>query len=36
LRHIRALTQVFPEAAETAAASIDLIMRYPVAMDYDI
>jgi len=36
LRHIKTLTQVFPEAAETAAASIDLIMRYPVTMDYDI
>ena len=35
LRHIRALKQVFPEAAETAVASIDLIMRYPVAMDSD-
>jgi superfamily II RNA helicase len=35
LRHIRALAQVFPEAAETAKMSIDLIMRYPVEMDYD-
>jgi superfamily II RNA helicase len=35
LRHIRALKQVFPEAAETAEASIDLIMRYPVTMDSD-
>jgi ATP-dependent RNA helicase HelY len=30
LRHIRTLTRVFPEAAETSARSIELIMRYPV------
>ena len=30
LRHIRTLKQIFPEVAETSAASIDLIMRYPV------
>ena len=33
LRHIRALSQIFPEAAETAAISIDLIMKEPVIMD---
>ena len=34
LRHIRGLKQVFPEAAETAARSIDLILREPVVPDY--
>jgi len=33
LRHIRGLRQVFPEAAETAARSIDLILREPVVFD---
>jgi ATP-dependent RNA helicase HelY len=36
LRHVRTLTRVFPEAAKTAAKSIERIMRYPVVMDYDI
>jgi ATP-dependent RNA helicase HelY len=36
LRHVRTLTQVFPQAAKTSAKSIELIMRYPVVMDYDI
>ncbi|MGD8891738.1 MAG: DEAD/DEAH box helicase [Desulfobacterales bacterium] len=36
LRHVRTLTRVFPEAAETSAKSIELIMRSPVVMDYDI
>ncbi|MBW2574460.1 MAG: DEAD/DEAH box helicase [Deltaproteobacteria bacterium] len=36
LRHIRALTRVFPEAAETSARSIELIMRYPVVIEHDI
>ena len=35
LRHIRALKQEFPEAAQTASKSIDLIMRDPVIMNYD-
>ena len=35
LRHVRTLTRVFPEAAKTSAKSIELIMRYPVVMDYD-
>ncbi len=35
LRHIRALKDVFPEAASAAATAIDLIMRYPVVMDYE-
>ncbi|MBW2492048.1 MAG: DEAD/DEAH box helicase [Deltaproteobacteria bacterium] len=35
LRHIRSLKGVFPEAASAAAAAIDLIMRYPVVMDYE-
>jgi superfamily II RNA helicase len=34
LRHIKTLKQVFPEAAQTAAAAIELILRYPVTMDY--
>lgn len=33
LRHIRGLRQVFPEAAETAERSIDLILREPVVFD---
>jgi superfamily II RNA helicase len=33
LRHIRGLKRVFPEAAETAANSIDLILREPVVYD---
>jgi superfamily II RNA helicase len=36
LRHVRTLTRVFPEAAKTSARAIELIMRYPVVMDYDI
>ncbi|MCP4353611.1 MAG: DEAD/DEAH box helicase [Desulfobacterales bacterium] len=32
LRHIRNLSKVFPEAAETAAKSIELILRDPVVM----
>jgi ATP-dependent RNA helicase HelY len=36
LRHVRTLARVFPEAAKTSARSIELIMRYPVVMDYDI
>ncbi len=36
LRHIRTLKQIFPKAAETSVLSIDLILRYPVIMDYDI
>jgi superfamily II RNA helicase len=36
LRHIRSLKRVFPEAGLTSATSIDLIMRSPVAMEYDI
>jgi hypothetical protein len=35
LRHIRTLKNVFPEAAQAAAMAIDLIMRYPVVMDYE-
>jgi ATP-dependent RNA helicase HelY len=35
LRHIRTLIDVFPEAASTAGTGVDLIMRYPVVMDYD-
>ncbi|MDH3567889.1 MAG: ATP-dependent DNA helicase, partial [Desulfobacteraceae bacterium] len=35
LRHIRSLKRVFPEAALTSATSIDLIMRSPVAMEYE-
>ena len=33
LRHIRGLRQAFPEAAETAERSIDLILREPVVFD---
>jgi len=36
LRHIRTLKDVFPEAASTAGEAIELIMRYPVVMDYEI
>ncbi|OQY12583.1 MAG: ATP-dependent DNA helicase [Desulfobacteraceae bacterium 4572_187] len=36
LRHIRTLTRVFPEAAETSARSIELIMRYPVVIECDM
>ncbi|MBN1931755.1 MAG: DEAD/DEAH box helicase [Desulfobacterales bacterium] len=36
LRHIRSLRQTFPQAAETSADSIELIMREPVAMVYEI
>jgi ATP-dependent RNA helicase HelY len=35
LRHIRPLKDVFPEAASAAGTAIDLIMRYPVVMDYE-
>jgi superfamily II RNA helicase len=35
LRHIRTLKNVFPEVADSAATAIDLIMRYPVVMDYE-
>ena len=35
LRHIRSLKRVFPEAGLTSATSIDLIMRSPVAMEYE-
>jgi ATP-dependent RNA helicase HelY len=34
LRHIRGLGQVFPEAAETAARSIELILREPVVFEF--
>jgi superfamily II RNA helicase len=36
LRHIRALKQVFPEAAETAKKSIELIVKEPVVSDYNV
>jgi len=36
LRHIRSLGRVFPEASRTSATAIELIMRDPVTMDYDI
>jgi ATP-dependent RNA helicase HelY len=36
LRHVRTLTRVFPQAAKSSAKSIELIMRYPVVMDYDM
>ena len=36
LRHIRALKPVFPEAAQTAQAAIDLMLREPVSMDYTV
>ncbi len=32
LRHIRSLQQVFPEAAETAAVALDLLLRDPVVV----
>jgi superfamily II RNA helicase len=35
LRHVRSLKQVFPDAAKTAAAAIDILMRPPVVFDYD-
>jgi len=35
LRHIKALSPVFPEAAATAGKAIELILREPVVMDYD-
>jgi ATP-dependent RNA helicase HelY len=34
LRHVRTLARVFPEAAKTSARSIELIMRYPVVIEY--
>ena len=34
LRHIKALYQVFPQAAEAADHAIELILREPVIMDY--
>jgi superfamily II RNA helicase len=34
LRHIKALGQVFPQAAETAEQAIGLILREPVIMEY--
>jgi superfamily II RNA helicase len=34
LRHIRTLKEVFPEAAATAAKSIELILREPVINEY--
>ena len=34
LRHIRALRQVFPDAAETADLAIELILREPVVFDF--
>ena len=36
LRHIRALSQTFPEASKTAADAIELIMRDPVIIDYEM
>ena len=36
LRHIEALKDVFPEAAQTAGKAIELIMRDPVIIDYDV
>jgi hypothetical protein len=30
LRHIRALTGVFPEAAETAGQAVEMILREPI------
>jgi superfamily II RNA helicase len=36
LRHVRTLTRVFPQAAKTSARSIEMIMRYPVVMDYNV
>ena len=34
LRHIRALKQIFPKAAETSATAIELILREPVSIEY--
>jgi superfamily II RNA helicase len=34
LRHIRALRQVFPDAAETADRAIEMILREPVVFDF--
>ena len=36
LRHIRALGKVFPRAAATSEKSIELIMRDPVIIDYEL
>jgi len=36
LRHIRNLARIFPEPAKTSARSIELILKYPVTMDYDV
>jgi len=36
LRHIRTLAQVFPQAAKTSETAIELILRDPVVMDYDL
>jgi superfamily II RNA helicase len=33
LRHIRALRQVFPDAADTADRAIEMIVREPVVFD---
>ncbi len=33
LRHIQALTNVFPESAATAKQAVKLILKYPVVMD---
>jgi superfamily II RNA helicase len=36
LRHIRALHKVFPQAAQTAATAIDLILKEPVSTYYEL
>ncbi|HBN26172.1 MAG TPA: ATP-dependent DNA helicase [Desulfobacteraceae bacterium] len=36
LRHIGALSETFPEAAKTAMDAIDLIVREPVVIDYQL
>jgi superfamily II RNA helicase len=36
LRHVKTLARVFPEAAKTSARSIELIMRYPVVIEYGV
>ncbi|MBW2568010.1 MAG: DEAD/DEAH box helicase [Deltaproteobacteria bacterium] len=36
LRHIKALIEIFPSAALTSEQSIELIMRGPMIMDYDL
>ena len=36
LRHIRGLKGVFPEAADTAAKSIELILREPVVYEPEV